>query len=114
MLRGVTGRRLDLIETPDGRSVAGEFFPHLIKDFAAVDRFQVIQDATDRVEIRLVVRPGWSDADRRSLSDELRKTMGPAIRIDIREVGDIPLTRAGKLRVVVRTIGTGNVEQTRV
>jgi phenylacetate-coenzyme A ligase PaaK-like adenylate-forming protein len=108
LMRAVTGRQLDLIETPDGRCVAGEFFPHLIKDFPAVERFQVIQEALDRVEVRLVVGSVWSESDRRALDDELRKVLGPAVHIDIRTVDNIPLTAAGKHRVVVRTIAPGN------
>ncbi len=114
MMRAVTGRQLDLIETPDGRCVAGEFFPHLIKDFAAVERFQVVQEAIDRVEVRLVVRPEWSDADRMILSDELRKVLGPVIHVDVREVSTIPLTAAGKHRVVVRTMSPPTIEHANV
>jgi phenylacetate-CoA ligase len=102
LLRKVVGRQLDMIDTPDGRSVPGEFFPHLIKDFPAVERFQVLQERPEQVEIRLVLRPGLDDSWRVRLDGELRKVLGPVIRIDVNAVEDIPLTRAGKHRVVVR------------
>jgi phenylacetate-CoA ligase len=104
LLRKVVGRQLDIIETPDGRSVPGEFFPHLIKDFPAVERFQVVQEVLERVEVRLVVRPDWDEASRDRLGTELHKVLGPEVFLDVRQVSDIPLTSAGKLRVVVRNI----------
>src|SRR5207237_1415571 len=64
LMKPVLGRVLDVLCTPDGRRVSGEFFPHLMKDFAAVRRFQVVQDEPDHVEMRLVAAPAWSDSDR--------------------------------------------------
>src|SRR5436190_1770054 len=42
-LKQVSGRRLDIVRTPDGRHVPGELFPHLVKVFPQVRRFQVVQ-----------------------------------------------------------------------
>jgi phenylacetate-CoA ligase len=106
VLRKVVGRQLDLINTPDGRRVPGEFFPHLIKDFPAVERFQVVQEAADRVDVRLVLRPTWGEADRSRLDAELRKVLGSTVRINLLPVEDIPLTRQGKLQVVVNRVAT--------
>ncbi|MCG2635451.1 MAG: phenylacetate--CoA ligase family protein, partial [Gammaproteobacteria bacterium] len=36
LLERIDGRRLDMIRTPDGRMLPGEFFPHLFKDFGFV------------------------------------------------------------------------------
>jgi phenylacetate-CoA ligase len=113
LMQKVTGRQLDLIDTPDGRTVPGEFFPHLLKDFAAIERFQVVQESLNRVQILLVLRSGWSEADRKQLDSELLKALGPQIQIDVIPVHDIPLTAAGKQQVVVRKIPLmpGNLSQ---
>ncbi|MDB5322679.1 MAG: CapK related-protein [Phycisphaerales bacterium] len=101
LLKQVTGRRLDMLRTPDGRRIAGEFFPHLMKDFAAVARFQVVQERIDRVELRVVLMSPLGPAERRHLEGRVRDTLGPAIRFNLTEVTEIPLTAAGKLRVVI-------------
>src|SRR5207253_5727524 len=77
LIRQVVGRRVDIVETPEGRHVSGVFFPHLFKEFPAVERFQVVQEVADRIEIRMVLRPEWSEADRQLLDAELRKVLGP-------------------------------------
>lgn len=100
LLKQVTGRQLDIVTTPDGRRVPGEFFPHLLKEFATVRRFQVIQEARDQVRLRLVLSSRDSstlDAIRTAIGDVL----GPGMSLTLEVVEDIPLSRSGKLQVVV-------------
>jgi len=101
LLREVSGRSADILRTPDGRCITGLIFPHLMKDFAGVKRFQVAQDEPDHVALRVVLRSGWGDGDRERIDGIMRSTLGPTMRFDIVPVDDIPLTGSGKLRVVV-------------
>jgi len=109
-LSKVIGRRLDMLHTPDGRHVPGEFFPHLLKEFAAVRRFQVVQEAADRLELKIVVDDRWDDVANELLVREVRAVVGPAVRFDVRRVEQIPLTPSGKLQVVVRRQGVRSGE----
>lgn len=104
LLRKVVGRQLDMIDTPDGRKIPGEFFPHLLKDFPTVERFQVVQESLDSVEIRLVLRSEWGDMDQQNLNAELGKVLGPSVQVKLVPVQDIPLTPQGKHRVVVNSL----------
>src|SRR5262249_46916743 len=100
-LSKVTGRQLDVLQTPDGRRVPGEFFPHLMKDFPAIRRFQVVQEEPDRIQIRLVLGPGWSEDNRQTIEAAVQEVFGAQGRIELEPVESIPVTGAGKLRVVV-------------
>lgn len=102
LLKKVAGRQLDTLETPDGRKIPGEFFPHLIKEFPSVRRFQVVQESPACIAIKLVADGGFTLADRELLLREVRKCAGDVVDLDLRFVDDIPLTGAGKHRVVVR------------
>jgi phenylacetate-CoA ligase len=104
LLTKVVGRQLDTLTMPDGRKVPGEFFPHLIKEFPCVRRFQVVQDAVDRITLKLVVDGGLTLAERESLLHEIRRGTGSAVQIQLDLVNDIPLTKAGKHRVVVHAV----------
>jgi phenylacetate-CoA ligase len=102
LLASVTGRQLDMLETPDGRKIPGEFFPHLIKEFPSIRRFQVVQSERHEIELLLVVNKLWNESDRQSLEMPIRAVIGPDVHFNIALVDDIPLTGAGKLQVVVR------------
>lgn len=104
LLKKVVGRQLDTLDTPDGRKIPGEFFPHLIKEFPAVRRFQVIQEKLDVITLKLVVDGGLTLADREHLLTEVRKCTGTQVDIRLQMVDDIPLTKAGKLKVVVHAV----------
>jgi phenylacetate-CoA ligase len=95
----VTGRVLDVLTTPDGHHLPGEFFPHILKDFAVIRRFQVVQTVPEEVEV-LLVAPHWSDADTARLRAEVNAAVGPALGVRVTVVDDIPLTAAGKHKVV--------------
>ena len=102
-LARVTGRRLDVLTTPEGRQLPGEFFPHILKEFGAVQRFQVVQEEPHVITVRLVA-PAWSDADAIRLRREVSAVAGGALEVRVEQVDDIPLTGAGKLKVVVNRL----------
>lgn len=105
LLSKVVGRRLDMLTTPDGRCVPGEFFPHLVKEFTPVRRFQVVQETSDSIELKIVTDERWTSSQQAELRNQIVDVLGDAVRFTITVVDDIPLTSAGKLRVVVNRVG---------
>ncbi len=103
LLKKVVGRRLDLLQGSGGRSIPGEFFPHLVKDFPAVSRFQVIQEEPHRVRFAMVAN-GLNEQDRSTLERLVQSAMGDDVRVHFEPVSAIPLTPAGKLQVVINRI----------
>jgi phenylacetate-CoA ligase len=99
VLEEVLGRQTDRIWAPNGRWVHGIGVPHLLKDFP-IDEFQLVQQADYSVELRVVPRPEFSDADRATILGVLRANLGEAliIRVELTERIDRP---AGKWRPVV-------------
>ena len=104
LLEEVSGRQVDTLVTPDGRQVSGVFFPHLLKEFPAVRRFQVTQDRLDEVVLR-VVAPQADAVDLERITGAVTVALGPSVRFSIERVNDIPLTSSGKLLVVSSRVG---------
>jgi phenylacetate-CoA ligase len=97
----VEGRRLDLIRTPDGRRIPGEFFPHLMKEVPTVDRFQVRQRQLDQIELLIVPHGEVSAEQLQFIRREIERVAGGSLDVAVRFVTDIPLTASGKRRVTV-------------
>jgi phenylacetate-CoA ligase len=103
LLKKVVGRRLDVLQATGGRPIAGEFFPHLVKDFPAIRRFQVVQHRPDRIRFALRAE-GLAESDRIKFEQLVRGAMGSGVRVDFEPVDQIALTAAGKLQVVLNQI----------
>ncbi|MEZ6150013.1 MAG: hypothetical protein R3C09_07810 [Pirellulaceae bacterium] len=101
LLRKISGRQLDVLITADGHRLAGEYFPHILKDYSAVRQFQVTQRQRDLIEMKFVVDRPWGDESRETLRRAIQKSIGKSTTLLMSEVPSIPLTPAGKLRVVV-------------
>ncbi|MEM8670145.1 MAG: phenylacetate--CoA ligase family protein [Planctomycetota bacterium] len=102
LIKEVVGRQLDILIAPNGRQIPGEFFPHLMKDFPAIEQYQVTQPQPNRLLIKLVVNATWNDTKLKRLNEKIelglcRSNLG----FSIQHVDSIPLTKAGKRRVVV-------------
>lgn len=104
LLERVEGRVLDVIVTPDGRYVPGEFFFHLLQFSSGIKRFQVSQDEAYAVTVRIVPD---RDFDRSAL-DEIhrlvRERLGHEAEVSLELVDDIPRTKGGKLRVTTSEV----------
>jgi phenylacetate-CoA ligase len=104
LLRQVVGRHLDVVRTPSDKLIPGEYFPHLFKDFPVVRRFQILQQRIDEIEIRIVVEPDWNDEIRQAIQSRMQSTLGNDLAIRWHQVDEIPLSKSGKLQVVVSEV----------
>lgn len=110
LLKKVVGRSAEMLTAPDGRKVPGVFIPHLMKEFPAIRRFQVVQEEVDLINVKLVIDGSLADADRELLLSELGRVMGAEVHFKLQFVDHIPLTNAGKMKIVVNAIGSRQVE----
>jgi phenylacetate-CoA ligase len=101
LLARVDGRRLDAIRTRSGQILPGEFFPHMFKDVAGLNRFQVVQRSLDHLDISLVRGDGFDPAGVDYARAEIRRVLGDAIELRVHFVDEIPTAANGKHRVTL-------------
>lgn len=101
LLQRLEGRLQDAIVTPEGRMVSGLLFFHMFKDCPEVRSFQVHQMALDELSINVVLAAGSEFVSRPRVDRIMREFFGAAMRVTFDVRDDIPLTRAGKRRIVV-------------
>jgi len=104
LIKNVDGRKLDEIVATDGKVVSGGFFPHLMKEFKEVEKFQVIQTAKDKLQIKLILNQQFPDSQIETCKEEIWKVLGRDMDIHMDIVPEIPLTPAGKFRVTISKI----------
>lgn len=98
------GRVHDILQTPDGRKVPGEFFPHLFKDVIGVIRFQVIQDRLHCLTVNIVKDASlFKEADEKYLREKIENFFGH-LEINFHYVDNIPLTPSGKFRFTISRV----------
>jgi phenylacetate-CoA ligase len=97
-LQSVEGRSDDVLYTRDGRPV-GRLDP-VFKAAGSIVEAQIVQEAVDRIRLRLVPTPAFRAAHGRALVDEIRRRMG-AVEVVVEEVAEIPRSANGKFRAVV-------------
>ena len=101
IMSSIDGRKLDIIKTASGKSIPGELFPHLFKEFNGIDKFQVRQSEISSLQILLITNKHFSEQDQNDIAKEINKYAENELQLIFKLVDDIPLTVSGKHRVTI-------------
>lgn len=103
-IQKIVGRENDLILGPSGTAIYCEFFARLFYSTAGVKQFQLIQDARDHLNIKIVAE---ASADRakleRHLQSAITKHADRGFSMTFNYFDEIPTVPSGKRRYVYRT-----------
>jgi phenylacetate-coenzyme A ligase PaaK-like adenylate-forming protein len=101
LVERVRGRVSDIIRSPSGRLIHGEFFTHLFYEAPGVRRFQVRQTSADRLEVSVVGTEAFDDRARLEMEKVILAHADPAFRITWISVPEIAVAPSGKFRFTV-------------
>lgn len=90
VLRRIVGRQRNMLRRPDGVRYWPSFPISAWGDAAPVLQIQLVQDAIDHVEARVVMRRDFADGERERLITALQGCLGYPFRITIDRVEVIP------------------------
>lgn len=104
LLREVTGRRADVIRTPSGRILHGEFFTHLFYKTTGVREFQVVQRTPVRLNISIVPDPTFDHTALTFLESVIHEYGDPAFDVQFTLTDAIPRSASGKFRFTLSDV----------
>jgi phenylacetate-CoA ligase len=104
LLEAITTKAEDIVVTPDGRYISSSILTHPFKPMVNIEKSQIIQEAPDRITIKIVKRPKYTDKDSKILLDEFYARLGDGIKIELDFVDDIPRSGSGKYRWVISKV----------
>lgn len=100
-LADVATKAEDVVLTPDGRFISPSVLTHPFKPFDQILKSQIVQDAVDHLEVKIVPSTEFTDVHRAQLVAGLRARVGEAMHIETRLVDEIPPEASGKFRWVI-------------
>jgi len=98
----IEGRDVDILITPSGKHLVSGFFTLFFKWIPSVDQFQVLQDKTDKVELILKINEKFADIIKDRILNGIQEYIGNDVELHLKFVDEIPLTRSGKRRFIIR------------
>jgi phenylacetate-CoA ligase len=101
-LADIEGRCDDVLVMADGRRI-GRLDP-VFKRARGVREAQIVQEAFDRIRVRVVPADGFHESDSAAIREALRDRLGPGVDIVVETVDRVPRTSAGKFRAVISRV----------
>lgn len=104
LLKEVIGRSVDILQTPEGKSVHGWFFLYIMWEYCkGVKEYQVVQESLDKIVLKIVKS---EDFDERQLKiiENIVKDKSPGWNLEFKFVDAINRTKAGKYKFIINEL----------
>ena len=105
LLKEVMGRSVDVLLTPEGKSVHGWFFLMIFWEYCkGIKEYQVVQEQIDKIVIKIVQEDNFDEKQIEIIRDIIkRKSSG--WDVEFRFVDEIERTKAGKCKFIINSMG---------
>ncbi|WP_019176636.1 phenylacetate--CoA ligase family protein [Methanomassiliicoccus luminyensis] len=103
LLKEVAGRQQEMLVTPEGKHIHGEFFTHIFWEVPKVKEFQIVQASSEKLIIKLVTEPDFNEANLESIKETIR-LRSRGWDVEFRFVDSIDRSHAGKYKFVINEV----------
>jgi phenylacetate-CoA ligase len=107
VLKEVVGRIEDVVVGPDGREMVR--FHGIFTDQPHVCEGQIVQEALERITVRIVPTPEFGEDDVRDIVHRVQQRLGSEIHVRVERVAAIPRAASGKYKAVVSFVPRSRV-----
>ncbi|MCJ7445192.1 MAG: hypothetical protein MUO26_11830 [Methanotrichaceae archaeon] len=107
LLREIIGRTMDLLITPEGKVIHGNFFDDIIM-IENIREYQIVQESLEKVIIKLVSGDGFDDNCLLKI-EEIIKKRSSGWQIEFRLLDKIERTKAGKSKIIINNLTNNNI-----
>lgn len=98
----IEGRNEDFILTPEGERLTR--LDYWFKETSKIFEAQIVQKNVGEVIIRIVQRPGYTNAEEQSILHIIRSQFSKTLKVDFEYVDSIPRTKSGKFKFVINML----------
>lgn len=109
LMREILGRTTDLLQFGNGTVLSGPSLTLIFKDFD-IKQYQVVQTSDDSMVIKIIKGKGYSIEDSRKIYHILKSAVGKEVEVKFDFVDNIPPTKSGKWRIVIREVNNEGLE----
>jgi phenylacetate-CoA ligase len=104
LLTSVDGRLQDMVHTPNG-PMSGLYITYTMRQFDDwIEGYQVVQDAKDRVLVRLLTKTEFTPERLAPVEALLKKKLGSSMTIEFERATELTRRRSGKVALVISSI----------
>jgi len=101
ILGHLEGRTDDLLLKKSGDAVPGHYFAHIAGNIKGFEKYQIVQKSLDLCQLKIIKNDRFDPKEVEYMVNAIKEKMN-GIEVDVIEVSEIPPTKSGKQRLVIR------------
>lgn len=108
-IENIDGRIHDILTTPSGKLIPGQYLTILTRKVSGIDDFQFVQEEHDCIKLRIMVGPEYQDINELKLMELklmhlFKELAGDELRLEVIKVDKIEQTKMGKRRFIINLL----------